>query len=279
MAVKDKQGMTAANAMQPVAEPTMSARDKFRGGFSKRHPDIDMEDEEAYYGAVSKDYEDYDAAVKRNKDNDEANAHIVEMLEQNPAVAEVVYAMYNGSNPWKAMAAVFGEHITEIMKDPDNDDLAKAIIEGQNEYNERIKRSDDLQAQAEKNTKPSLDALAKVIEERGLGEKEQEAIVKLYSDIQEGAIVNKISYQTWNMLADAVTHDSDVAGASVEGEMRGKNARNTVERKRIAQGGNPISMRGQGGGPRSQQPSAAGLIGELAGQKPWYERDNEQEEV
>lgn len=263
----------AVNEMQPAEEPQLSAKRRWQEGFSKRHADIDTNDEEAYYGAINDDYAAYDEAVAKNKENDESNERILKMLDENPAIAEVIYAMYNGDNPWKAMATVFGENITELMKDPENEELAKAIIEGQNEYAERVNRSKDLMRQAEENVGPSLDALAEVVKERGLNDEQRAAIVGLFNEIQEGAIVDKVSRKTWEMLANAVAHDEDVEVAATEGEMRGRNERNAIERRRLAGGNNPIAMRGQGGTPTGTRQGNAGPA--LPDTRPWYERDNE----
>ena len=263
----------AVNEMQPAEEPQLSAKQRWQESFSKRHADIDPNDEDAYYGAINGDYEAYDEAVAKNRENDESNERILKMLDENPAIAEVIYAMYNGDNPWKAMASVFGENITELMKDPENEELAKAVIEGQNEYAERVNRSKDLMRQAEENVGPSLDALAEVVKERGLSDEQRAAIVGLFNEIQEGAIVDKVSKKTWEMLANAVAHDEDVEVAATEGEMRGRNERNAVERRRLAGGSSPISMRGQGGTPTGTRANSAGPT--LPDTRPWYERDNE----
>jgi len=255
-----------------VAPPKKGAKELWQEGFSQRHADIDPNDEEAYYGAINQDYADWDSAAEQNKENSEANARVVEMLEENPAVAEIIYQMYNGQSPWQAMARLFGPDIVELMKDPENEELAQQIIEGQNDYTERVKKSKDLQSQAEKNIGPSLDALAEVIQERGMDESQQAAVVKLYNDIQEGALVDRISKETWSMLADAVLHDTDVDIASSEGEMRGRNRRNTIERRRLAQGANPTTMRGQGGTSGNTAQATEEVLPGISS-KPWYERE------
>lgn len=273
----DNKEPMAVGEMQPAEEPQLSAKQRWQEGFSKRHADIDPNDEEAYYGAINDDYTAYDEAVAKNKENDESNERIIKMLDENPAIAEVIYAMYNGDNPWKAMATVFGENITELMKDPENEELAKAIIEGQNEYAERVNRSKDLMRQAEENVGPSLDALADVVKERGLSDEQRAAVVALFNEIQEGAVVDKVSRETWEMLANAVAHDEDVEVAATEGEMRGRNERNAIERRRLTGGNNPMSMRGQGGNPTGTRTNNAGPT--LPDMRPWYERDNEAQNV
>ena len=45
-------------------QEVVSAKKKWDDNFAKRHADIDRNDEEAYYGAINADYDDFDSRVK-----------------------------------------------------------------------------------------------------------------------------------------------------------------------------------------------------------------------
>ena len=112
-------------------QEVVSAKKKWDDNFAKRHADIDRSDEEAYYGAINADYDDFDSRVKSYEED---NEKIALMLKKNPAFAQMLVEAHNGGNPWKVLAKIGGEPLIELMKDPENDELANNVLDGMNEY-------------------------------------------------------------------------------------------------------------------------------------------------
>ena len=81
-------------------QEVVSAKKKWDDNFAKRHADIDRSDEEAYYGAINADYDDFDSRVKSYEED---NEKIALMLKKNPAFAQMLVEAHNGGNPWKAV--------------------------------------------------------------------------------------------------------------------------------------------------------------------------------
>lgn len=68
-----------------VETTTPSKRDAFRGRISQRYPELDMEDEDAYYdrmNATMDEYEGYESNSRRLR----------ESMERSPAMAEMMLA-------------------------------------------------------------------------------------------------------------------------------------------------------------------------------------------
>ena len=68
-----------------MAETTKSKKDAFRERFSKRYPDLNMEDEDAYYdqaGSMMDEYEGYANNAKKLR----------ESMDKSPAFAEMMVA-------------------------------------------------------------------------------------------------------------------------------------------------------------------------------------------
>lgn len=243
-------------------------KQKWLDNFSKRHSDIDQSDEEAYYGAINDDYDEYDERIKGYEDD---NKRVKEMLEANPAFAQMLVEAHNGGNPWKVLAQIGGEPLIELMKNPDDEELAQNVLDGMNDYAAKVKEHSALEKEAAANAGPSIDAMLEVADENGMSDEQTNEMYKLWDTIQQGAIVNKVEKSTWELLAKAIMHDENVMAAETEGEMRGKNAKMQVEKNHIIKGASPSLLRGQGGG-QNNNPKPPTLGDEL-GSSIW-DRDN-----
>lgn len=247
-----------------------SNKQKWLDNFSKRHADVDQSDEDAYFGAINDDYDDYDSRIKSYEDD---NKRVSEMLEANPAFAQMLVEAHNGGNPWKVLAKIGGQPLLDLMENPDDEELAQTVLDGMNDYAEKVKESKSIEEEATANIGASIDAMLEVSDENGMSDEQTQAMYKLWDTIQQGAIVNKVDKETWEMLAKAVMHDENVSAAETEGEMRGKNAKMSVEKNHIIKGASPSLLRGQGGNSGGSRQQSTDL-GEALGSSIW-DRDNE----
>lgn len=245
---------------------------RYREAFSKRHPDIDPNDKEAYFGAINDDYANYDDLSGKVKSYEDDNEKLIGILKGYPAFSEMLIAAQNGGNPWQVLARNGGQELLDLLKDPEDDELAKKVLDAFNEHAEAIKKANELDEEAAKNVGPTIDAFKKVCGD--LDQDTQEKIFGLYVKIQQGGLVDKVDEDTWQMLRHAVTHDDDVSEAEGSGEIKGRNARMQVEKNHRLRGAAPQSMRGQGGGARPEGTGRMGSLEDLINSKPWTERDN-----
>lgn len=253
-------------------QEVVSAKKKWDDNFAKRHAGIDRNDEEAYYGAINADYDDFDSRVKSYEED---NEKIAQMLKKNPAFAQMLVEAHNGGNPWKVLAKIGGEPLIELMKDPENEELANNVLDGMNEYAKSVSDRELLEKEKLENIGPSIESMLEVADENAMTDEQTSEMYSLLDRIQEGAIKNKVDKDIWQMLAKAVLHDENVSAAETEGEMRGKNAKMQVEKNHIIKGASPSMLRGQGGGPRESGAERRTLSSEL-GNSIW-DRDNEKE--
>ena len=138
--------------------------------------------------------------------------------------AQMLVEAHNGGNPWKVLAKIGGEPLIELMKDPENDELANNVLDGMNEYAKSVSDRELLEKEQLENIGPSIEAMLEVADENGMSDEQTNEMDSLWDRIQEGAIKNKVDKDIWQMLAKAVMHDENVSAAETEGEMRGKNA-------------------------------------------------------
>ena len=105
---KDNNGNTAQ-------EQRKSRRDTFRERFATRHPDVNMDDEEAYYAALDDEYNSRDEELNRYRaDNEKLN----NMFLENPNAAYFMNDLLDGK---KQMGVALMEHFGDLFKEAVND--------------------------------------------------------------------------------------------------------------------------------------------------------------
>lgn len=247
---------------------------KWMEAFAKRHPDVDVNDREAYFGRLNDEVDRNDEKLARLQQYDTDNERISGILKEKPAFAEVLLEIFNkdnAGNEWRALARTLGPDFVKLMEDPENEELAQQIIDGQNDYAERIKKNDELVQQAQENLQPTMEAFVKVCDENDMTTEQRQQLFDLYSTIQDNAIVDKVDEDTWRLLAKAVTHDVDVQNASSEGEVRGRNAKIMAKMKKTPATASAQMMRGQRTAPEGGT-AEGGFLANSANMKPWYEQ-------
>lgn len=253
-------------------QEVVTNKDKWNDNFSQRHADIDPSDEEAYFGAINDDYAAYDEKIKGYEED---NKRIADMLAESPALANMLVAAHNGGNPWKVLAQIGGESLIELMKNPEDEELAQNVLDGMNEYAEKVKANQELEKEASENIGPTIDNMLSVVDKNGMNDEQANQMYELWESIRQDSLVNKCPVETWELLAKAVMHDENISAAETEGEMRGKNAKMQVEKNHIIKGASPSMLRGQGGGPREENAGKQNQGFQMT-QSIW-DRDNENE--
>lgn len=246
-----------------------SNREKFLSRFAERHPDIDTNDEEAYYGAINDDADERDQRIKKYEDDEKV---LGDAFQKDPRIANLFLSIARGENPLLYLVESFGSDFVDYLNDPDNEELRKQFGEKQKEYVEKQAKSRALQEQTEKNIDNTLDAFDRVADELGADDELKEKVFNYMAELQERLLVDDIDEKTWKIAFNSITHDDDVAQAGEEGEIRGRNAK-IDERLRKPKVGVPPQLNGQGARKVStKQAKFGGVLDEIANETPWYEK-------
>lgn len=222
----------------------MSRRARQIDRLRKKYPDKKFEDDEEVFGAISDDYDEYE---QRLGDHQKQLDALSEMFASDPRSAQYLTDMHNGQDPVLGLVRNFGVEIKDVLDDPE---MQEKIAEANKDYVERVAKSKKLDEEYEKNLEASLDTLRGFQGERGMSDEQIDAVMDFILGIVRDGVMGKFSAETLDMACKAINHDEDVAAASEEGEIAGRNSK-IVEQYRKRNKGDgtaPLSGKNQPGG-------------------------------
>lgn len=231
--------------------PAKSKRDIFRERFSQRHPDVNIDDDEAFYGQMNDDFDQNEKDLSTYKEHEKA---ISDMFASDPRSAAFMTDWRKGEDPTIGLIRRFGSEIKNAIDDPEKQE---AIAKANKEYVERVEESKKLDAEYEKNIKETLEYLDSQVQEGKLAEQDMDDAMELLIGIVHDGIIGKFSPETIDMAVKALHHDTDVEAADYEGEVRGRNAKIDEKLQRGQKGDGMPTLNGKNGNTdkRDKKPS------------------------
>ena len=215
--------------------PIKSGKDTFRERFSSRFPDVNAENEEAYYGALNGEFD-------RMEKSDAAQKELGELLGRDGRSAGFLMVLKNGGNPMEYLIEQYGEDFRDALND---EEKAKEFAAAFAKNLEKRAEADKLRAQADANMQGMIDALDKAQADGGFSDDDAaKAFEYLYADggLLDRILVNDIKVEDWLMLMKAAKYDDmlkqneeKVAEAREEGEIAGRNANIDIQKKKKSQ--------------------------------------------
>ncbi len=209
-----------ADNQTPTA-PAKSKRDLFGERLKKKYPDRKYADDEALFGQINDDYDDYDRQLGEYQDRE---SRLVDLFERDPRNAQFLTDMAKGNDPWLAVIERLGiDGITDLMNDPSKQE---AYAEANKKYVERLAKGKSLEEEYEKNMKEvTLPMLERIKQERGIGDDMIDAAWDYLHHVADAAIRGTFTEADIDMALKAVNHDADVENARTEGTVAGRNAK------------------------------------------------------
>lgn len=219
-----------------------SRRDQQLERMRKKYPDKKFEDDEEIYGQIYDDYDQYEQDLNGYKDREKAMS---DMFAADPRSAQFLADMHNGQDPFVGLVKNFGVNIEDVLHDPK---MQEQIAEANKEYVERVAKSRKLDEEYEKNMDASLETLRQFQEERGMSDDQIDAVVDAVLTVVRDGVMGKFSKETLAMFVNAINHDSDVASASEEGRVAGRNDKIVEGLRKRAKGDGTAPLNGKNGG-------------------------------
>ena len=205
-------------------EQVKSKRQSVTERLQGRYPDKDFTDEEAVFGQISDDYDNYDKDIAGYQEREKAFS---DMFTADPRSASFFMSMKNGEHPWTSFIRRFGKDGLEEMVS--NEDKLNEFAAAEEEYQKRVSKEKELEAEYEKNINESLSAIDAVQEEQGISDEDVDKALKLLVTLGNDVVVGKFTPESIKMALKALNHDADVTAANQEGLVQGKNTK--VEEK------------------------------------------------
>lgn len=237
-----------------------SRREQFSERMKKKHPDSEYTDDEALFGQINDDYDDYDKQIGEYSGREK---QLTDLMVADPRAAEFLTDMARGKDPWLAVINRLGiDGITDLLNDPNKQE---AYAEENKKYVERLAKNKKLDEQYEDNLSQSLDVLSSIQQSQGLSDDAIDAAYDLIMKIANDAVLGIISEETINMALKAVNYDNDMQTASEEGRISGKNERAEEKLRKPKRGDGTAVLNGSNNMPTRKKTNSQGIF-ELADQ-------------
>lgn len=221
-----------------------SRRDQFSERLKKKYPDREYADDEALFGQINDDYDEYDNKLASYE---ERESTLVDMFNHDPRSAQFITDMAQGNDPWATLINRIGiDGVKEMLEDPAKIDQFAA---SNKEYVERMAKQKGLEEDWEKNMKATLAMLEQKQQELGLSDEQIDAAADWIKELTNDAVIGIIKPETIDMALKAINHDADIAAASEEGEIRGKNAKAEAKLRKPNRGDGTPTLAGANNAP------------------------------
>lgn len=220
------------NIAQEEAATVKSGRDSFRERFGKKYPDVNMDDEEAYYGALN-------GELDRMERSDAAQRELGEVLGRDPRSAGFLMVLKNGGNPMEYLIEQYGDDFRDAL----NDEVkAKELAAAFAKHAEKRAESENMRAQADANMQKMVDELDAAQKDGSFSDEDAtKAFEYLYADggLMDRILINDINKNDWMMLMKAENYDrmkaegvQNAETARAEGEVAGRNANIDMQKRK-----------------------------------------------
>lgn len=231
---KEKEKTVIESEMDNNPAPK-TRKDSFNERFGKKYPDLNIEDEDSYYGALTDEFD-------RIEKSDEEQRLLGEMLGRDPRSAGLLMVMKNGGNPMEYLIENYGEDFREALND---EEKAKEFASAFAKNIEKRAENEKLRAQAASNMQIMIDALDAAQKDGSFSDDDAaKAFDYLYGDggLLDRILVNDVKKEDWMMLMKAENYDRMKAEgeeaaktAHEEGVVEGRNANIDIQKKKQAQ--------------------------------------------
>lgn len=229
--------------------PLKSKKDAFNERFAQRFPDTDASNEDAYYDALSGEFDRIDRS-------DKAQRELGDLLAKDPRSAGFLMVLKDGGNPMEFLIEQYGDDFRDALNDKAK---AKELASAFAKYTERKANEQAMAEQAESNLQSMLDELDAAQKDGSFKDEDAtKAYDYLYGEggLLDRILTNEIKKDDWLMLMKAANYDAMLADADnrvtearTEGEITGRNANIDLQkRKREKATKMPSSVKSAGGG-------------------------------
>lgn len=242
-----------------------SKRDIFSERLRSKYPDREFADDEALFGQISDDYDDYDSQIKGYQEREQK---IADMFTSDPRSAHFVTAWCDGGDPEVEFVRRFGSDIKDRLDDPE---WQEKLAAANKDFVERVAKEKELEEMYEQNIAETKNVMAQFQQDNGLDDSQLDEVMDFLNKVYTDAVVGKYDRASMEMALNAINHDADVEDASAEGEVRGKNARidEKLRTRKRGDGVTALSGKNTGSGAERRAPNLGALDNFASGEDIW----------
>jgi len=227
-----------------------SKRAMFGERMKKRYPDREFADDEALFGQINDDYDEYDNQIGQYRDREEK---LTDLFAKDPKSAQFITDMAKGNDPWIAVLERLGiDGVTDIMNDPSK---KEAYAEANKKYVERLAKEKSLEEEYNKNFAESTAMLEQLQNERQLPDETIDAAWDMLQQMANDMVLGKVTRESMEMALKAITRDADVENARTEGVVAGRNEQIDERLRKPQQGDGMPNLGGSNNAPKRKEGS------------------------
>ena len=248
-----------------------SNRDRYAERLKSRYPDKEFADDEALFGQINDDYDNYDKELSTYREREKA---LSDLFASNPRSAAFLTDWRNGEDPLVGLIRKFGDDFKAALDDPEKQE---ALAAANKEYAERIAKEGEYEEQYQRNIAETYNTIEQVQKEDGLSDDDIDQAMEFLIGIMKDGLLGKFSIDSIRMAVKAIRHDSDVEAANHEGEIKGRNSRIEERLRKGERNDGTANLAGKnGGGSGGTRPELdLGAIDRNYGSKNIWERGGE----
>ena len=246
-----------------------SNRDRYMERLKAKYPDREFADDEALYGQINEDYDNYDGELSGYREREKA---LSDLFASNPRSAAFLTDWRNGEDPIVVMIRKFGDDFKAALEDPEKQE---ALAAANKEYAERIAEEEKYEEEYQKNISETYATLEKMQQEKGLSDEDIDGAMDFLVGIMRDGLLGKFTSESITMALKAIKHDSDVELADREGEVRGRNTKIEEKLRKGSKNDGTANLGSKNGGTKARDMPDLGAIGRYDGAKSIWERGGE----
>lgn len=233
-----------------------TARDRYRSRYSEAHPDLNLDDDEAFYTQANQNLDELETFRQTNKELGEA-------MDRTPELAGMILAARQGTNPFVWLAENLGPDM-DVRQLAENPEFAAQMGEALKVFVANQEKAAAKKKEIGKNVADSFQTLKDYQTEKGLSDEE---CVKMAKDFfgeldDEGKPIGKESFMylasngivtkgMWEALFNARHYNDDISSAEERAKASALNEHFQNEKKDLGTGLPPSSStHGRGRGER-----------------------------
>lgn len=239
-----------------AAEPEKSKRELVGERLKKKYPERDYADDEAMFGQINDDYDQYDKELGEYKDRE---GRLTELLTHDNGAAQFITSLAEGKDPWIAVIEHLGiDGVTDLLNDPEKQN---ELAEANKVYLDKLTKAKELDEEYEKNMKEvTLPMLERMKQERGISDDMIDAAWDYLHHVADAAIRGTFTEEDIDMALKAVNHDADVQNARTEGTVAGRNAKIDEKLRKPTTGDGTPNLAGSNNAPTRQGKKALNIF-------------------
>ncbi len=206
-------------------ESSHNSRELLAERMSKQYPSLQFDDDGALFDALE-EYDAYREARYERLANDQGK--LSKLFIANPRLGAFISDVVGGEDVLVACVRYFGRDMLDCAGD---EVLMNKVRKANDEYMARMSRFNELDAQMRENLQRSTRSMERFKAEKRMSDEDFERYLDRVYHLCNHVFMGELNEEVLSLLFKGLNYDQDLSCAEHEGEVRGRNARISMEKR------------------------------------------------